>query len=117
MTTDRPARYAKQLVSHLSRRIPGEWSAETGHGSMDFGSGTGTLEAKDHGLALSIRVPATNVEQLENVVGRHLVRFGAKDELVVIWERSDGTQGQTFRNAEDLSEGHAVGDRAESHDA
>ena len=33
------------------------------------------------------------LDRLEDVVGRHLVRFGTKDELVVQWQRSDGTSG------------------------
>jgi hypothetical protein len=38
---------------------------------------------------------------LEDVVGRHLVRFGTKDELVVEWRRESGEPGTTQRNAGD----------------
>jgi hypothetical protein len=34
---------------------------------------------------------------MEDVVGRHLVRFGTRDELVVRWIRSDGTDGSVQR--------------------
>ena len=30
-------------------------------------------------------------DSMEDVVGRHLVRFGSHDELVVAWQRSDGS--------------------------
>ena len=36
---------------------------------------------------------AAGLDRLEDVVGRHLVRFGTKDELVVQWQRSDGSPG------------------------
>ncbi|WP_374935444.1 DUF2218 domain-containing protein [Streptomyces resistomycificus] len=41
------------------------------------------------------------LDRLEDVVGRHLVRFGAKDELVVEWRRDTGEPGTTQRKAED----------------
>ncbi|MFE4967459.1 hypothetical protein [Streptomyces sp. NPDC056660] len=47
VTTDRPARYAKQLAAHL---------------------------------------------------GRHLVRFGTRDELLVEWHRDNGEPGTTQSN-------------------
>lgn len=99
IATDRPARYAKQLVSHLTRRATGEWNDAEGRGWLDFGGGRAALIAK--GAALDIDVEGDDVERVENVVGRHLVRFGAKDELVVEWTRGDGTAGTTYRKTED----------------
>ena len=40
-------------------------------------------------------------DRLEGVVGRHLVRFGVKDELVCQWVRTDGTPGTLQRNADE----------------
>ena len=34
--TDRPARYGKQLTSHMSRKITTAWDEETGSGSLLF---------------------------------------------------------------------------------
>jgi hypothetical protein len=34
-----------------------------------------------------------DLARLEDVVGRHLLRFGARDELHVRWSRSDGQPG------------------------
>jgi len=97
--TDRPARYGKQLVSHLSRRAGGEWSDEAATGTITFDSGTATLTAADGVLELA--VDGDDLDRLEDVVGRHLVRFGSKDELVVSWQRGDGTEGTQQRNAGD----------------
>jgi hypothetical protein len=101
VATDRPHRYAKQLASHLGRRIRTAWDEEAGHGELTFGAGTGTLTAEPGALLLAVEGAAADLEQLEDVVGRHLVRFGAKDELVVEWHRDTGEPGLVHRNAEE----------------
>lgn len=97
--TDRPARYGKQLVSHMSRRGHGEWDGglETGH--LELRGGRLELEATDGALVLRLAVPpGDDIARLEDVIGRHLVRFGTRDELVVAWHRGDGTDGTVQRN-------------------
>jgi hypothetical protein len=42
-----------------------------------------------------------SLEQLEDVVGRHLVRFATQEELVVSWTRADGTPGTEQRAVAD----------------
>ena len=57
---------------------------------MIFGYGTGTVRPEDNRLVLE--ATAEDVESLahvEDVLGRHLKRFGAKRELVVTWQRGD----------------------------
>ena len=88
VATDRPARYGKQLVSHLGRRNGGEWSADAGTGWIDLASARATVTAVDGALHLHIDGPADELNRLEDVVGGHLVRFGEKDELDVTWKRS-----------------------------
>lgn len=100
VVTDRPHRYAKQLASHLGRRIDTDWSEETGTGTLSFPFGTGALTAEPGALLLTVEGPAKDLERLEDVVGRHLVRFGAKDELVAEWRRDTGEAGLTHRNEE-----------------
>ena len=94
--TDRPGRYGKQLVSHLSRHSVGEWSDESQSGSISFDAGRATLRSSDG--VLHLEVEGDDIARLEDVVGRHLVRFGAKDELVVQWTRDDGAAGTQQRN-------------------
>ncbi|MFI1562745.1 DUF2218 domain-containing protein [Streptomyces sp. NPDC020490] len=101
--TDRPHRYAKQLASHLGRRSTTSWDEETGVGSLVFQDGTGSLTAADGALLLAVEADAGHLARLEDVVGRHLVRFGAKDELVVEWHRDTGEPGTTQRKAEDTA--------------
>ena len=101
VATDRPARYGKQLAGHLGRTATSEWDDVSQRGSVVFADrGRAGLTAEDGGLRMHIQTTAEHVEQLENVLGRHLVRFGSRDELVVTWARSDGSPGTEQRNEE-----------------
>ncbi|GCB52475.1 DUF2218 domain-containing protein [Streptomyces sp. NL15-2K] len=102
VATDRPHRYAKQLASHLGRRSETSWDEETGVGRLVFqNEGTGSLTATEGALLLAVESDAEHLAILEDVVGRHLVRFGTKDELVVEWHRDTGEPGTTQRNDSD----------------
>jgi hypothetical protein len=89
VVTDRPARYGKQLVAHLGRHGGGEWSETEERGWIQFTGGRAEVVCVPDGLRLSVEAAgAADLARLEDVVGRHLVRFGAKDELQVCWSRS-----------------------------
>lgn len=105
VTTDRPARYAKQLAAHMGRKIQADWSEETGRGELVFGAGTATLTAEPGALLLVVEGEQQNLPGLEDVVGRHLVRFGVRDELVVEWHRDNGEAGLVHRNEQDATDG------------
>ncbi|MFJ8628853.1 DUF2218 domain-containing protein [Kitasatospora sp. NPDC093550] len=98
VATDRPGRYAKQLAAHMGRKIEAAYSEETGRGTLVFSAGTATLEARSDTLLLTVEGERENLPGLEDVVGRHLVRFGARDELVVEWHRDNGEAGLVHRN-------------------
>ena len=85
----RPHRYAKQLAAHLGRRIETTWDEESGHGRLVFprGTGTGTMTAAPGAPLLTAESDAEHLAVLEDVIARHLVRFGTKDELLVQWQR------------------------------
>jgi uncharacterized protein len=96
--TDRPGRYGKQLASHLSRRTESEWDDAAGRGWVALGAGRAELHASEGALDMRIEADDAELARFEDVLGRHLVRFGAKDELVVQWVRGDGTPGSSYRN-------------------
>ncbi|MEZ0090286.1 DUF2218 domain-containing protein [Streptacidiphilus sp. EB129] len=98
VVTDRPQRYAKQLTSHLGRKVESSWDEETGRGALTFSAGSATLTAEPGALLLAVEGEDGTLDRLEDVVGRHLVRFGAKDELVAEWHRDNGTPGSVQRN-------------------
>ena len=101
VVTERPARYGKQLASHMSKRITTTWDEAARTGVLDFGRGRADLTCVEGGLRLVLDCAAADVAGLEDAVGRHLVRFGVRDELVVSWVREDGTPGTVQRKLED----------------
>jgi len=114
VSTDRGGRYAKQLAAHLGRRLETSWDESLNEGTVDLTGGRCDLRADGTSLCLSAHTdpsltPAAGTEllgRIEDVVGRHLVRFGTRDELVGEWQRSDGTAGGAYRNDDDPPADH-----------
>ncbi|HEX5144262.1 MAG TPA: DUF2218 domain-containing protein [Mycobacterium sp.] len=97
VATSRAPRYGKQLVSHLGRRSVGVWNEDTATGTLDMNDNAAHVDLSCTPEALLIEITATDGDAAtyEDVVGRHLVRFGERDELKVTWQRSDGSVGTT----------------------
>ena len=97
VATDAPERYAKQLLAHLGRKntvvtVAGERPG----GRLVFAYGTATVRPEDNRLVLEAAAEhAESLAHIEDVLGRHLERFGSKRELVVTWQRAnpDGIGG------------------------
>ena len=107
VNTDRAARYGKQLSAHLGHKRKTTWQDEAQIGDITFDRGRATMSATSSQLELVIEldpsVPAmeaaTELAYMEDVVGRHLARFGSRHELVVSWLRSDGSVGRVYGEA------------------
>lgn len=98
--TERAARYGKQLVSHMGHKITGFWDEETSSGYLLFDRegpvlGRFDVVASASDLRLELRTEPERADRLEFIVGIHLARFGARDSLAVVWERTDGSDGST----------------------
>jgi hypothetical protein len=84
VATDAPGRYAKQLVSHLGRKV--EFAVDGPASTARFGDGTGTVVVGDGVLTLLAVAPdAETLQRVQRVLGSHLERFGQRNELVVSW--------------------------------
>ena len=90
--TDAPARYAKQLASHLGRKMT---VAETARGpeltmAGEHGAATCLMDtSREDVLRLEVRGEQDDVvERMTRVVGSHLERFGERAGLVVEWRTS-----------------------------
>ena len=87
VVTDAPARYAKQLVSHLGRKVEfvqdgDTWTAHLAGSVARITVGDGVLV---------LQAQASDVEglsRLEGALGNHLERFGQRRELAVTWQRT-----------------------------
>ena len=84
VATATPERYAKQLVSHLGGKIP---VTSTDDGEVfSFGDGRGLVRVGDGVLVLQAEAKGEKaLGVVQDVLGRHLERFGAKQELAVTW--------------------------------
>jgi caffeoyl-CoA O-methyltransferase len=86
VSTDRADRYIKQLVSQMSHKVSTE-TRDDGSSVITVQSGHCTLRPEsDHILMTAVATDAELLARVEDVIGRHLVRFGTKDELTVSWE-------------------------------
>ena len=90
--TDAAVRYAKQLLAHLGRKTPVEdVDGAPDGGRLVFAYGIGTVRPEDGRLVLE--AVADNEEALarvQDVLARHLERFGARRELTVRWSADEG---------------------------
>jgi hypothetical protein len=86
--TDAAPRYAKQLLSHLGHRAQVEaLEGVPDGGRLVFAYGTGTVRPEgDHILLVAEAGDEKSLHHVEDVLARHLERFGARRELVVTWQ-------------------------------
>lgn len=89
VATDAAERYAKQLLAHLGRKNTVETvGGERQGGRLVFSYGTATVRPEDNELVLEAAAEdPDSLAHVEDVLARHLERFGAKRELVVTWRR------------------------------
>jgi uncharacterized protein len=82
--TESPERYAKQLVSHLGRRV--EFTTDGPTSTASIAGGTGVIHIGDGVITLRAEAPdAETLDRVQDVLGRHLERFGQRNELAVVW--------------------------------
>jgi hypothetical protein len=88
VSTDASERYGKQLLSHLGRKVQTESLPDrpAPAGRLLFAYGVGTVLPMPGQLIL--RATAADLESLarvQDVLQRHLEKFGARRELAVSW--------------------------------
>jgi uncharacterized protein len=87
VATDAAPRYAKQLIAHLGRKVPVEELPDGGRLTFEFG--TGVVRAAADGVLLEASAAdEAGLARAEDVLGRHLERFGQRNELTVEWSRA-----------------------------
>jgi hypothetical protein len=87
VTTDAAVRYAKQLLAHLGRKnsVEDVDGAPEG-GRLVFAYGFGTVRPEDGRLVLEASAADDeSLARVQDVLARHLERFGARRELSVHW--------------------------------
>ena len=86
VATATPERYARQLASHLGRRS--EVREEADGTRIVLAVGDCLLQSHEGRLELLATAPGPEeLGRVADVVGRHLERFGQRNELQVVWRR------------------------------
>ena len=91
VATDAAGRYAKQLLAHLGRKNSVEpLDGAPDGGRIRFAYGTGTVRPEaDRLVLLATADDAESLARVEDVLARHLERFGARRELAVEWSQAE----------------------------
>jgi len=85
--TGTPARYLGQLCKHFAHKIP--VTLETDTGSIEFPAGLCRLATDGKILVLRVDAPdAAALEQVQDVVARHLLRFAFRDPPSIEWRET-----------------------------
>lgn len=83
--TEQASRYLQQLCKHFAHKIPATFDENVGE--ISFSVGECRLKAEGATLRILLEAPgADDMEQLKDVVIRHLVRFAFREELAAIWQ-------------------------------
>src|SRR5436190_23773098 len=87
VTTDRPERLAKQLVTHLGRKV--DFVTEGPTPTATFGASIGSVTTGTGSLTLVAAGPReTDVARVEGVLARHLEKFAHRHPVQVSWTRT-----------------------------
>jgi uncharacterized protein len=84
IATPNASRYLQQLGKHFAHRLPVTFDPHAG--AIAFAFGECRLEAGEDVLKLTVTTPdASQLEQLQDVVARHLVRFAFREDMRIDW--------------------------------
>jgi DNA-binding PadR family transcriptional regulator len=82
--TPKAAGYLAQLCKHFAHKIPASY--EGSEGRIGFPRGECRLRAEGEALTMTVEAGDREaLEQLQDVVARHLLRFAFREELAVEW--------------------------------
>lgn len=83
--TEHASRYLQQLCKHFAHKRPVTFDEQAGE--ISFSVGDCRLKADGSALHIDLTAPsADDMEQLKDVVIRHLVRFAFREELAANWQ-------------------------------
>ena len=86
LTIERPERYAKQLVSHISHKSVTS-TDDSGLTTVTFGFGaTGTVNVNSHSVLLTAESDTQEgLDRAKDVLGRHLLKFAKLEDQKLSW--------------------------------
>lgn len=85
LPTERPERYVKQMVSHLAHRRTTRMRSPDA-GTVEFPAAVCELDSAPGMLVITVQADDTEaLRRAQDVIGRHLERFAAREDLRVHW--------------------------------
>lgn len=86
--TEKASRYLQQLCKHFAHKLPVTFDEHAG--SITFAIGECALAADDGALTITATSPGdAELEQLKDVIVRHLVRFAFREDIPVEWQPAE----------------------------
>lgn len=87
--TEKGSRYLQQLCKHFAHKLPVTFDEHKG--SISFSIGECALAADGDALTITATSASeAELEQLKDVIVRHLARFAFREELQVEWQAVAG---------------------------
>lgn len=84
IATSNASRYLQQLCKHFAHKRPVTFDKRSGH--IALAAGDCRMNAREDVLELSLTAPdASRLEQLQDVVARHLLRFAFRENMQIDW--------------------------------
>ena len=85
IATPNAAKIMRWTIGHFKPKVPAQYD-ET-YGSVEFQFGKCSMEAKSDQLIVSIQSDnGKSLQSLKDIVGRHIEKFGIKENIQVEWE-------------------------------
>jgi hypothetical protein len=85
IATEHASRYLQQLCKHFTHKRPVTFDEHAG--AISFAVGACRLSAQTGTLRIALTAGSgEEMEQLKDVVVRHLVRFAFREDLAVDWQ-------------------------------
>ncbi|WP_445679224.1 DUF2218 domain-containing protein [Radicibacter daui] len=83
--TSHASRYLQQMAKHFQHKLPVTFDPHAG--TVKFSIGDCGMAASETALTLTlVAADAGQMDQLKDVVVRHLVRFAFREELAIAWQ-------------------------------
>jgi uncharacterized protein len=85
--TENAKRYLGQFVKHFAHKLPFVRYENNERGEVEFSLGLCTLDADDTRLSIIVNAGTPeDMDQLKQVVDRHLLRFAFREPLTIDWQ-------------------------------
>jgi uncharacterized protein len=89
VATPEASRYLQQLCKHFGHRLPVTFDERSGRIEFPFGECRLNADEDDGPLTLSLATPSVRqLEELQDVVARHLLRFAFREPPEIAWCRA-----------------------------